>query len=146
MPSVGASALELVRDLIVANTTPAPVDGTNMFIGYRPSVENTGLVYWVLEGFQNPIPPQTMGSATVALDVTTVDVQVMGAPNEAQAARDECRRLRYMIAQMSKEYHSRGLRMLWAQPIGQVLPLGRDPMERTTYMCVFNCWTEPSYV
>lgn len=145
MPTVGASALELIADLITQNTSPAPVAGTNLFLGYRPSVDYDGLVYWVLEGFQNPRPPMTMGADTVALDVTTVDIQVMGTPNTLLAPRDECRRLRYMIAQMSKEFTSRGLRMLWAEPMGQVLPLGRDPNERTTYMCVFNCWTEPSY-
>lgn len=148
LPS-GASALELVHDIIVANTTPAPVDGVNMFIGYAPSTTtlNSGYVYEILEGFQNPKPMITMGMPDIALDIQTVDLQVTATqPTDSFGPRNECRRLRYVIAGLSLNYVSQGLRMLYAESLGQVTPMGRDSLERPVYMCSFNCWTEPAHV
>lgn len=137
-----ASALELVRDLIVANTVPAPVDGTNIFVGYMPDTTSQTTVGFVYEIVSPPgaTPESTMGAA-IAIDHMHVQVQVRGAAMDWHGSMTEALRVRSLIASLSGNYTSRGLTMLWAQPVNSPEDLGRDNAGRIVFGVAFDCST-----
>lgn len=147
MPDIipsGASALELVQKLIVDNTTPAPVAGVGIFMGYHTSTpDDPARVYMVLPGPDRD--PELTAGTIVAIEHTRVDVIVYGQPGEYKDVRNEAARVRYLILSQ-KEYTALGLRMLAALPEGGVEDLGRDPLDRHQFMVKFDILTEPTYV
>lgn len=138
-----ASAVELIRDLIVANTVPAPVDGTNIFAGYMPDTTTQTTVGFVYEIVSPPgaVPESTMGAA-IAIDHMHLMVQVRGGPMDWHGSLQEALRIRAVIANLSGNYTSRGLTMLWAQPVNSPEDMGRDSAGRIVMAVSFDCSTQ----
>jgi hypothetical protein len=138
----GATALELIYDLVNANT-PGLTPSVNLFLGYEPPSSPTDtLVYFIDEG-ATPQSEYTMGTI-VAVEHQTVDVIIYGVPTDYVSPKRECQRLRYVIASQ-QNYVSRGLRLLYAMPKGNVKSLGRDPNNRAVFMASFECFLDPGY-
>lgn len=141
----GPSAAELLAQIIMGGTTPAPVPGTNVFIDFVPTNQsNQGFVYQVLTAPGSGDPEFTMGTI-VALERTRVDVIIYGNAQDLNGPRMETMRIRYLIAS-KPGYTYQGLRMLWAMPLGNVEFLGRDPNERNQFMASFEVTTDPGFV
>jgi hypothetical protein len=140
----GTNAVEIIQAIIMAGTTPTPVPGTNIFMGYRvaPAAATT-LQYMVIEAPGGE--PELTHGTIIALEHTMIDVIVYGLPRQIKPARDEALRLRYLIASKADQTIL-GLRMLYAQPRGNVEPLGADPLEHQQFLVRFEVVTEPSYV
>lgn len=142
--SGGVTALELVADIVLNSTSPVLVYEQNLFVAYmgEDSATQPGLIYHVLEG-PAAAPEQTMGTV-VAVEHQSVDVIVFGNPGDYKGPKDEALRLRYLIMSMGDHVFN-GLRMLYANPRGNVVPLGRDKLRRCNFMVSFDVACDPSY-
>lgn len=141
---IPVDALEIIKDIIMNNTTPQPVPGTNLFLGYTSTNDQmTGLVY-ALEDSRAADPLVTFG-LVVATDVQMVDLIIYGNPGDYVTPKRECQRLRYVIASQGNYVYG-GLRMLHARITGNVVSLGRDILNRQNFMTSFQVFLDPSYV
>ena len=151
MPSIiasGATALEVLTDAIAANGHGTI--GTSIFMGLEvdgpvdaaaDSIIPAAVVI-VTEG--DGIPDFTFGTP-IALENPTVQVLVRGDVGDYTGPKRKAMTIRYEIASL-RDYTSRGLRVLNANPLGSVLPLGTDAEGRHRFTVNFNATTDPSYV
>jgi hypothetical protein len=139
----GANALELIYDIIAQGTTPTPTASVNLFMGYTPPTDQvSGFVYFVDE-WPSTESEFTMGTV-VAVEHQQVDVLVSGAVGDYAGPKHEMMRLRYLIAS-KQDFTSRGLRLMYAMPKGNVRSMGRDGNNRAVFMASFECFLDPSY-
>lgn len=144
----GATALEVIADAISA--WGYGTLGEGLFLGIEvdgpvDSAEDDftpDAAVFVTEG--EGIPDLTMGTA-IALENPTITVTVRGQTGDYVGPKNIAMDIRYKVAALA-DYTSRGVRVLTANPLGSLLPLGPDTEGRHRMTVKFNVTTDPSYV
>lgn len=146
MPIIEATALEVIADAIAA--AGHGTIGTDLFMGLEvdgpvdsaADSEIPDAIVTVTEG--EGIPEQTFGKA-VALERPTITVTVRGETGDYIGPKLKAIAIRYEVAALS-DYTSRGLRLLTANPLGSILPLGVDTEGRHRFSVKFNASADPN--
>lgn len=126
------SAIDVAYKVITDND-PTAVGKT--YKGYTPSTAE-GLIREITESDGSYLSTFAPG---IAIEAPEVEIGIRGLAGDYQTPQREAKKLRKLLA-MTRDYTLNDVTVMWFEPLGGIMYMGRDENRRVMFTLRFRCY------